>query len=98
MDHALISLIVYCTKEVGEQSNIKITESLGSETVLFGNQGILDSLGLVNLVVAVEQAIEDHFSVSISLADSRAMSQSRSPFRTIGSLADYAKSLIQEEI
>jgi acyl carrier protein len=64
------------------------------ETVLFGKGGKLDSLGLVNLIVATEQRIEEAFGVAVTLADERAMSQQHSPFRTIGSLADYAITLL----
>jgi acyl carrier protein len=64
------------------------------ETVLFGKDGKLDSLGLVNLIVATEQRIEEAFGVAVTLADERAMSQQHSPFRTIGSLADYAATLL----
>ena len=59
------------------------------DTVLFGNKGKLDSLGLVNLIVDIEQKIEEAFEIPITLADERALSQKRSPFRTIGTLADY---------
>lgn len=64
------------------------------ETVLFGRNGKLDSLGLVNLIVATEQRIEEAFGVAVTLADERAMSQQHSPFRTISSLADYAVTLL----
>ncbi len=57
---------------------------------------MFDSLGLVSLVVAAEESIEDTYGVNISLADERAMSQSKSPFRTIGTLAEYASQLIGE--
>jgi D-alanine--poly(phosphoribitol) ligase subunit 2 len=67
-----------------------------SDTALMGRSEILDSLGLVSLVVAVEQEIEDRCGISISLADERAMSQTRSPYRTVGSLAEYAARLISE--
>lgn len=66
------------------------------DTVLFGESGNLDSLGLVHLIVAVEQRIEDTLGVAISLADEKAMSQRTSPFRTIGTLADYAIRLVEE--
>jgi acyl carrier protein len=58
-------------------------------TALFGHAGALDSLGLVNLIVAVEQAVEDELGASVTLADEKAMSQSASPFRTVGTLAAY---------
>ena len=57
----------------------------------------MDSLGLVNLIVSVEQNIEDDFDVSITIADERAMSQKHSPFRTVGTLADYIEILLKEK-
>ena len=67
-------------------------------TALFGTGSKLDSLGLINLIVAVEQNIEDEFDITITLADERAMSQKHSPFRTVGSLADYIEILLNDEL
>ena len=69
-----------------------------NDTILFGPDSKIDSLGLINLVVAVEQNIEDEFNINITLADERAMSQEMSPFRTVGSLADYIKVLLDEKL
>lgn len=69
---------------------------LGEETRLFGKKGVLDSIGLVSLLVAVEQAVEDAFEVSITIVSEKAMSQERSPFRTIGSLVDWVEQLVCE--
>ena len=62
--------------------------------VLFGRNGTLDSLGLVNLIVAIEQRIGDEFNTYITIADAKAMSQSRSPVSTVKSLVDYIESLL----
>ncbi len=67
-------------------------------TVLFGPGSKLDSIGLINLIVAVEQNIEDEFEIPITLADEKAMSQEHSPFRTVESLADYIKMLLEEKL
>ena len=56
---------------------------------LYGRQGVLDSLGLVSLLASIELAIEDECAIQITLADERAFSQARSPFRTVASLAEY---------
>jgi acyl carrier protein len=64
--------------------------NVGRETALFGPTGLLDSVGLVSLVLAVEQEISDRFGVAVSLADEKALSQRHSPFRNVGSLVDYA--------
>jgi D-alanine--poly(phosphoribitol) ligase subunit 2 len=68
--------------------------SLDEKTPLFGEVGVLDSVGLVSLVVAVEQALEDEQGIRVSLADERALSQQNSPYRTVESLAAYAASLV----
>lgn len=71
-------------------------EPLGEGTGLFGKRGLLDSIGLVSLLIAVEQAVEDAFNVSITIVSEKAMSQERSPFRTIGSLVDWVDGLVRE--
>jgi hypothetical protein len=67
------------------------------EVVLFGEQGSLDSLGLATLVVLSEQRVEEEFGHAVTVADERAMSQHRSPFRTIETMADYITLLVEEE-
>jgi len=96
MSTDLVSLIVKALHELDGQQTLKIPQDLKREMSLFGLDGILDSLGLVTLVVAVEQAIEDEWGVSLSLADDKALSQRNSPYRTVGSLAEYAGRLLQE--
>jgi D-alanine--poly(phosphoribitol) ligase subunit 2 len=71
---------------------------LTADTPLFGQEGVLDSLGLVTLVVAVEQAIEDQYRILVSLADEKALSQKNSPFRTVSTLADYAVQQLQPQL
>ena len=66
--------------------------------MIYGDNSPLDSLALVSLIVAVEQNIEDKFDISITLADERAMSLENSPFRTVGSLADYIEALLKEKL
>jgi len=58
-------------------------------TALFGSGGALDSLGLVSLVLDVEDAVNGATGRAVALSDDRAMSQARSPFRTVGSFVDY---------
>ena len=94
MKEQLTALIVGALREQGDGRGIATLPELGTDTPLFGREGVLDSLGLVALVVAVEQAIEDEYGVSVSLADERALSEGKSPFRTVGALADYAGRLI----
>lgn len=65
--------------------------------VLMGESGQMDSLGLVNLIVAIEQKIEEGFHVSVNLADDEAMSLRANPFSTVGTLADYITTLLDRK-
>lgn len=75
-----------------EEERLKKTE----ETILLGQDGALDSFGLVSLIVATEQNIEEEFSVTLVLADEKAMSQRNSPFRTVKTFADHITTLLEE--
>ena len=90
------NLIITSVKEVNEQLPQEQQLGQSTKTVLFGKDGKLDSLGLVTLLVIIEQNIEDELDVSITIADERAMSQKRSPFRTIDTLANYVDMLLKE--
>lgn len=86
--------------QAAETCNPKLAEQLrktGRDTVLFGREGCLDSLGLVSFIVAVEAELEDRCGVHLTLADEKAMSQKHSPFRTAGALADYVSRRLEEE-
>lgn len=96
MGDDLVGLVLRCTREVAEQEGVVLPGEASEETVLFGAEGVFDSLALVNLVLSVEEAVERERGIAITLADERAMSQSTSPFRSVGSLAAYAERLVEE--
>ena len=90
------AIVCGIAEELNENLEHRIPVELVAAAPLYGKEGVLDSLSLVSLIVAVEQAIEDEFEVSITLASDRAVSQKSSPFLTIGSLSRYADVLIKE--
>lgn len=94
---ALVPLILGALGELLEQQDKTPTEPLSAESRLIGKNAVLDSLGLVTLIVDLEQRIEAEFDVFLTLADDRAMSQRSSPFLSVGSLAEYVALLIAEE-
>jgi acyl carrier protein len=67
------------------------------DTPLTGRDSRLDSLGLVNFIVALEQAVEDATGITVDLSDGRALAQQNSPFQTIGTLASYVEQLLTEK-
>jgi acyl carrier protein len=82
-------IVLVSLKEVFEQTGTPAPGHLGEETVLVGNDAVLDSLGVVQLIVEVEQRVEQNHGVSVTLANDKAMSARNSPFRTVGVLADH---------
>lgn len=77
--------------------DIDIDLSKGEDTRLFGGtEGALDSLGLVSLVVKIEEDIEDQLDITITLTDERAMSRRTSPFARVKYLVDYIDELISK--
>jgi len=74
----------------------RIPVEFTEDTVLFGREGLLDSIGLVALVLDVEEAIGAVTGRPLSLVNDRALSRNRSPFRSVGSLADFAAELLAE--
>jgi acyl carrier protein len=89
----VIGIIIACTEDYRGTGPIAGGDRIGPSTRLFGPQGVLDSIGLVSVVVAVEQRIRDEHQIDVSLMDDRAVSQTHSPFRTPETLADYVLSL-----
>ena len=67
------------------------------ETVLYGPGGALDSLGLVSLILDVEQTVNEKSDTNLVLADAQAMAQRHNPFRDVQSLADYVISRLRAE-
>lgn len=72
-------------------------ENLGEETRLIGREAVLDSMGLVNLIVDLEQGLEEEYDVALVLANERAMSQQHSPFRSVQTLTDYICQVLAEQ-
>ena len=95
VDAKILNLIYESIDEISDQITTKVEKK--PDEVLFGQSGKLDSLGLVNLIVALEGMVEDELDVTITLADEKAMSMKNSPFRTIQTLADYINLLIESE-
>ena len=63
-----------------------------NSTQLYGAESPLDSVDLVNLLLAIEERIEDELDVSFTIANEKALSMKNSPFRTVQTLCDYLKS------
>ena len=71
-----------------ESRDILVDDEITKDTPLIGSGRILDSMGLVNIIVDIETAFLDE-DVEISLTSEAAMSGRISPFRSVGSLCNF---------
>ncbi len=92
----ILEIIYRSIDDLGDEvKNLNIEKS--PATALLGPSSVFDSLKLVNLIVAVEQAVEEEFGVPISaIANEKAMSQKSSPLRTIGTLSEFIASILAD--
>jgi acyl carrier protein len=89
-------IVMASLQEVFAQLGQELPAAIDETTVLVGKDAVLDSLGVVSLIVEVEQRLEAAHEVSVTLANDKAMSQRSSPFRTVGVLADHVVTTAQE--
>ena len=94
----IVAMIVSCLEDVLSQQDVQSDKPVGEETHLIDHLSVLDSMGLVNLIVDLEQIIANRSGIYLVLANERALSQKSSPFKTVESLADYISILINEEL
>jgi len=97
MKEKIVKIIFEALKDLNEELNSSGLTAPDINTCLFGVKSVLDSMALVALIADIEGRIATEFGRDIVLADERAMSQQRSPFRDVGTLADYIQSLLEEE-
>ena len=96
MREEIIKLILKIAEDQNATLPRPVEIAKGPEAGLYGQCGVLDSLGLVRFIVEIEAAVEDQFGSAVILANERAMSQKRSPFITVGTLATYIEELLKE--
>jgi acyl carrier protein len=94
MDIITNKQIVIQALELSNQSRSDDTQiPLLNTTILFGQNGHLDSMALVALLMDIEDAFQDQ-GIDISLSDEKAMSTTRSPFKDIPSITQYVHDVV----
>lgn len=76
---------------LGREPANQVPESVAA--ALYGSEGPLDSLGLVALLMDVEEGLRDQ-GLELTLSDERAMSQKQSPFRSVPVLVAYIQEVL----
>ena len=78
--------------EVNPQLPLENQLAKESSTILLGDGGVLDSLGVMNLIVAVEETLEER-GLSVSLSEDEKLMESlgeeNGPLRSVSNLVSF---------
>ncbi len=95
MDVKIEQIVLGAIDEVNAHQPKDQQISRSMDTVLYGSAGELDSLSLINFIVAAEQLIEKEFGATVNLIDENTLVMEDSPLRTARTLADHIRGLLQ---
>lgn len=84
-----VAVVLDSYRQAIAEAGVEGADEPTEATSLVGPGSLIDSMGLVSVVLDVEQRLEEQFGVAVSLMNEQALSRRNSPFRTVGSLADY---------
>lgn len=91
----LIQLILSALRDTLVERSKTPCAEVDPSTRLYGEDGLLDSLGIATLVMEIEARLDELYEIQVVLTDDRAMSRSSSPFATLGSLINYVEARVQ---
>ena len=82
----VIEIVKESLKQVLEEP---ITDEKLDDVSFVGSESVLSSLGLVELLVSIQEELEDNHNVEFDWVNDKAMSAKNSPFKNINTLTDY---------
>ena len=94
MKEKIKNLVVESLKGLKDTNNLDF--EINDETILLGENAVMDSFDFVSFVSSLEEKIADEFDKSITVVSEKAFSKKYSPFKTIDRIADYIIELLNE--
>lgn len=89
------SLVIESVRQLAEDFELDALEAADAQSCLYGGDGPLDSMALVNLIADLEEAVAEKFGQSVALTDEKAMSAKHSPYRSVSSLTEAIRERLQ---
>ena len=84
-----LELIFAAIKEVNMQQPPEYQLKLNKDEFLISDKSCIDSLGLITLLINIEEKISNKFKKNLNLLDEKLISEENTPFKTLGSLASW---------
>jgi acyl carrier protein len=92
----ILEMVYAALDESDAQSLNGVPVAKTPEAPLLGDDQGVDSLTIVNLVVAIEEQIHKLLGKTVVLVDEDSMALQEHPFRTVGTLAAYVEKVIHK--
>jgi hypothetical protein len=92
LDARLPEVVSFLCGELASITEQPIT-SFNDNSALIGSTAVVASLGFVRLLLAAEDYAAEHLGFAFDWTSDGAMSEARSHFRTVGTLAQYLLTL-----
>ncbi|MFP4156275.1 MAG: hypothetical protein ACLFU4_01510 [Opitutales bacterium] len=89
------ALIIESVRQLAGDFELDALKNANAQSLLYGGEGLLDSMALVNLIADLEEAVDAKFGQTIALADEKAMSAKHSPYRSVASLTNAIAERLQ---
>ncbi|MBF0134828.1 MAG: hypothetical protein H7833_15995 [Magnetococcus sp. DMHC-1] len=95
----MIQQAVFATIDEWNQ-HMPVNRQMAKSTavILLGPSGVLDSLGLINFAVSLEERLAELFGAPVTIFREEYLQQETSPFRTIASLLDHIETVSHDSL
>lgn len=97
MKEKINKLIIDVLNQIIIDLSIPCEKEISTSTILFGENGLLNSMALVSFIADLEESLSDELDVDVIIANEKAMSQSNSPFKSVSSLSEFIIELNKSE-
>ena len=92
MKEKIKSLVIASLNELKEMNDLDF--ELTDETILLGEDSVMDSFDFVSFVSILEEKIADETGKTVSVVSEKAFSKKYSPFKTVDRITDYVMELM----
>ncbi|MBF0448250.1 MAG: hypothetical protein HQL67_08630 [Magnetococcales bacterium] len=69
MNEKISSIVADAVQEINEMRDPDQQVPTEPETIIFGERGLLDSMGIISLTVAIERRVETQLAVELNLTE-----------------------------
>jgi acyl carrier protein len=94
--HDALGAVLAALADVNQQLAPADRLALEEDTALVGSDGKLDSLGVTNLVLAVEHRVAERFGFEIVLTDDETLANADRVLATVATLTERVAYLVRE--